>query len=187
MKKYIVENIMRNASQIKGTEPNSNISFNFVNGSIEANDTEEAIELAADFIADQIRLHDGMNAEIVRNGSEYSIIVTDEDGNMVSEHCNFTAEEDTATEADTVYTIIDREDDREQIMTDAQYSDIAAQSEGYYTDPIGYIGYRVDSAIYMDTEVVAIHIDGDWYLISEGESIFVDNELSSHAYDPEEC
>lgn len=86
MKKFQVENAYRNADMIEAGEY-SNITFDFIGDYIEANTAEEAIELAMDYIAEQVHANSDNHAEIKGD----SIVVLDDDDGIVEEFYGFTA------------------------------------------------------------------------------------------------
>lgn len=89
MKKFNVENAVRNAEQIAGHEPyDANLTFNSVDDYIEAETADEAIEFAIDYIVEQIRNSGEYND--IRVADE-EITVYDDDGNAVEEYYNFSA------------------------------------------------------------------------------------------------
>lgn len=91
MKKFNVENAIRNAAQIAGTEPyDSNLTENFVNDYIEAETPEEAIEFAIDAIFEAICQNSNYSNIRIENDE---IIIYDDDENAVEQYYNFVASE----------------------------------------------------------------------------------------------
>lgn len=88
MKKFQVRNAYRDADMIAATE-HSDITYDFVGDYIEAETEEEAIDLAMDYIADQINSYSAnFRAEIIDD----TIVVFDGD-EVYDEYYNFTATE----------------------------------------------------------------------------------------------
>ena len=89
MKKFNVENAVRNSEQILGHEPyDANIKDDYVGDYIEADTAEEAIEYAIDSIVEAIRQNSDYSDIRVENEE---ITVYDDEGNAVEEYFNFTA------------------------------------------------------------------------------------------------
>lgn len=87
MKKYLVENAIQNANQYAGIEPyNSSDKDNYVGDYIKADTSEEAIDLALDYLVERI-VENGFKA--VRD--EGSITVYDDEGKVIECYYNFTA------------------------------------------------------------------------------------------------
>ena len=88
MKRFQVENCVQNARQYAGEEPYEHISYNIVDGDVEAENEKEAIELYKDFLIEQIR-NNNLNAEIIDD----EIVVTDDEENEVERFINFEIED----------------------------------------------------------------------------------------------
>lgn len=88
MKKYNITNMVEKIEQIRGIEPKENTDENFVGDYIMADNEEEAIELAIDFLSEQI-VQNGYKCETENN----EIKVFDEDNNIIENYYNFKAQE----------------------------------------------------------------------------------------------
>ena len=64
MKRFQVENCVQNARQYAGEEPYEHISYNIVDGDVEAENEKEAIVNALYYLADNINDTNGMYAEV---------------------------------------------------------------------------------------------------------------------------
>lgn len=86
MKKYLVENAIQNANQYAGIEPyNSTDKNNHIGDYVDANNSEEAIDFAIDYLVDQIKSN-GFKVNRDKEG------ITVYDGEKVIEYYyNFTA------------------------------------------------------------------------------------------------
>ena len=87
--KYIVENAERNANQIAGIEPyDPQIKSNYVDDYIEADNAEEAIEFAIDYIID----HSDLYADRTKDGVIFysdGVAVFECYGFVAYEYCRF--------------------------------------------------------------------------------------------------
>lgn len=89
MKKFNVENAVRNAEQIAGHEPYNPMNREqIIDDYIEAETPEEAIKIGIEWLAERIR----DNGFKVEYDSE-SIIVYDDNGTAIEENYNFIATE----------------------------------------------------------------------------------------------
>ena len=84
--KYNVTCTRRTAEMIEATI-NAEIADNYIGDTIEADTAEEAIEIAMDYIAEQINAVSEHRAEV--EGS--SVIVYGEDDEVIEEYTNFEA------------------------------------------------------------------------------------------------
>lgn len=92
--KFIVENAVRNASQISGTDPyDPHITDNFVGDSIEACSAEEAIDFAIDYLIDQ--------SDLMCERTPYGIKCYS-DGEVVLEYYGFKAKKVSETKSEVV-------------------------------------------------------------------------------------
>ena len=87
MKKFQVENAYRTAEMI-ATGEYTNITMDHIGDYIEAETAEEAIEIAMDYIMDEIHANSYYRAEIEGG----SVLVYDDDA-IIEEYCRFTAKE----------------------------------------------------------------------------------------------
>lgn len=89
MKKFIVTNAVLNASQINGNESyDINITDNYVGDYIDAENKNEAIELAIDYLVEQIRQNTVYDVDFTND----TITVYD-NNKKVEVYCNFSAKE----------------------------------------------------------------------------------------------
>lgn len=86
--KFIVECAYRTLEMITASE-HTNQTMDCIGDHIEAATAEEAIEIAMDYIVDQIHANSDFGAEI--NGD--SVVELDDDDNIVGEYYRFTAKE----------------------------------------------------------------------------------------------
>ena len=84
--KYAVECAYRTAEMIRETINPAN-TYNYIGNTIEADSAEEAIEIAMDYIAEQANANSDHHAEIEGE----SVVVYNEDDEIVEEYCSFTA------------------------------------------------------------------------------------------------
>lgn len=91
MKKFNVENAVRNATQIAGTEPyNPFLRDSYVNDYVEAETAEEAIDFAIDYIFDYI-VNNTNYTDIRKENDE--ITIYNDDGVAIEQYYNFVATE----------------------------------------------------------------------------------------------
>ena len=81
MKRFQVENCVQNARQYAGEEPYEHISYNIVDGDVEAENEKEAIVNALYYLADNINDTNGMYAEV--NLKDESILIYNDDDEVV--------------------------------------------------------------------------------------------------------
>ena len=85
MKRFQVENCVQNARQYAGEEPYEHISYNIVDGDVEAENEKEAIVNALYYLADN------MYAEV--NLKDESILIYNDDDEVVEYYFDFVAKE----------------------------------------------------------------------------------------------
>lgn len=91
MKRFQVENCVQNARQYAGKEPYEHISYNIVDGDVEAENEKEAIVNALYYLADNINDTNGMYAEV--NLKDESILIYNDDDEVVEYYFDFVAKE----------------------------------------------------------------------------------------------
>ena len=91
MKRFQVENCVQNARQYAGEEPYEHISYNIVDGDVEAENEKEAIVNALYYLADNINDTNGMYAEV--NLKDESILIYNDDDEVVEYYFDFVAKE----------------------------------------------------------------------------------------------
>ena len=91
MKRFQDENCVQNARQYAGEEPYEHISYNIVDGDVEAENEKEAIVNALYYLADNINDTNGMYAEV--NLKDESILIYNDDDEVVEYYFDFVAKE----------------------------------------------------------------------------------------------
>lgn len=91
MKRFQVENCVQNARQYAGEEPYEHISYNIVDGDVEAENEKEAIVNALYYLADNINDTNGMYAEV--NLKDESILIYNDDDEVAEYYFDFVAKE----------------------------------------------------------------------------------------------
>ena len=91
MKRFQVENCVQNERQYAGEEPYEHISYNIVDGDVEAENEKEAIVNALYYLADNINDTNGMYAEV--NLKDESILIYNDDDEVVEYYFDFVAKE----------------------------------------------------------------------------------------------